>query len=58
MKATYRRKYLKGRITYSYGHPGSFNPAVIANKEVRMIYGDGHEQQNWVFTKFENSCLS
>ena len=24
----------------TYGHPGSFNPAVIANKEARMIDGD------------------
>ena len=24
---------------YSYGHPGSFNPAVITNKEAHMIYG-------------------
>ena len=40
MKATYRRKYLKRRIMYSYCHPGSFNPAVIGNKEARMIYGD------------------
>ena len=27
------RKYLKRRIMYSYGHAGSFNPAVITNKE-------------------------
>ena len=39
MKATYLRKYLKRRIMYSYGHRGSFNPAVIANKEAHMIYG-------------------
>ena len=24
---------------YSYGHPGSFNPAIITNKETHMIYG-------------------
>ena len=24
---------------YSNGHPGSFNPAVITNKEAHMIYG-------------------
>ena len=24
---------------YSYGHYGLFNPAVITNKEVQMIYG-------------------
>ena len=28
----YRSKYLKRRIKYSYGHPGSFNPAVITKK--------------------------
>ena len=38
MKATYRRKYLKRRIMYSYGHPGSFNPAVIGHKEAHMTY--------------------
>jgi len=36
----YRSKYLKRRIKYSYGHPGSFNPAVITNKEAHMIYGN------------------
>ena len=37
----YRRiKYLKRRIKYSCGHPGSFNPAVITNKEAHMVYGD------------------
>jgi len=30
----YRSKYLKRRIMYSHGHPGSFNPAVITNKEI------------------------
>ena len=34
------RKYLKRRIMYSYGHAGSFNPAVITNKEAQMIYGN------------------
>ena len=33
IRAVYRSKYLKRRIMYSYGHPGSFNPAVITNKE-------------------------
>ena len=37
-RAVYRLKYLKRRISYSYGHPGSFNPAVITNKEAHMIY--------------------
>ena len=31
---------LKRRITYSYGHPGSTNPAVITNKDAYMIYAD------------------
>ena len=31
---------------YSYGHPGSFNPAVIMNKKDDI---QKHEQQNWVF---------
>ena len=39
MKATYRRKSLKRRIMYSYGHPGSMNPAVTGNKEAEVIYG-------------------
>ena len=39
-RAVYRLKYLKRRISYSYGHPGSFNPAVIMNKEAHMIYGN------------------
>ena len=34
-RAVYRLKYLKRRIRYSYGHPGSFNPAVITNKEAQ-----------------------
>ena len=25
---------------YSYGHPGSFNPAVVGKKEAYMIYGN------------------
>ena len=39
-RAVYRLKYLKRRIRYSYGHPGSFNPAVITNKEAHTIYGN------------------
>lgn len=38
IRAVYRSKYLKRRIMYSYGHPESFNPAVITSKEARMIY--------------------
>ena len=40
IRAVYRSKYLKRRIMYSDGHPGSFNPAVIANKEAHVIYGN------------------
>ena len=40
----YRSKYLKRRIKYSYGHPGSFNPAVITNKEAHMIYGNMNKE--------------
>ena len=29
---------------YSYGHPGSFNPAVITNKEAHMIYGNMNKE--------------
>ena len=25
---------------YSTGHPGTFNPAVITNKEAHMVYGN------------------
>ena len=32
IRAGYRSKYLKRRIKYSYGHPGSFNPAFITPK--------------------------
>ena len=31
------RKYLNHRIVYSSGHQGTFNPAVIKNKEVHMV---------------------
>lgn len=29
---------------YSYGHPGSFNPAVITNKEAHMIYSNMNKE--------------
>ena len=37
IRAACDRKYLKRRIMYSYGHPGSFSPSVITNKEAHMI---------------------
>ena len=42
--AVYRSKHLKRRIMYSYGHPGSFKPAVITNKEAHMIYGNMNKE--------------
>ena len=42
--AAYRRRYLKRRIMYSYGHPGSFNPAVITNKDANMICGNMNKE--------------
>ena len=44
IRVVYRSKYLKRRIMYSYGHPGSFNPAVITNKEAHMIYGNVNKE--------------
>ena len=44
IRAVYRSKYLKRRIMYSYGHPGSFNPAFITNKEAHMIYGNVNKE--------------
>ena len=44
IRAVYRSKYLKRRIMYSYGHPGSFNPAVITNKEAHVIYGNMNKE--------------
>ena len=29
---------------YSYGHPGSFNSAIITNKDVHMIYGNMNKE--------------
>ena len=29
---------------YSYGHPGSFNPAVLSNKEAHMLYGNMNKE--------------
>ena len=44
IRAVHRSKYLKRRIMYSYGHPESFNPAVITNKEVHMIYANMNKE--------------
>ena len=43
--AVYRSKYLKRRIMYSYGHPGSVNHAVITNKEAHMMYGNMNKEK-------------
>ena len=33
-------KYLNRRIVYSSGHQGTFNSAVITNKEVHMVHSN------------------
>ena len=33
-------RYLNRRIVYSSGHQGTFNPAVITNKEVHVVHGN------------------
>ena len=40
IKTFCHRKYLNRRIVYSSGHQGTFNPAVITNKEVHMVHGN------------------
>ena len=40
MKTFCHRKNLNRRIVYSSGHQGTFNPAVIKNKEVHMVHGN------------------
>ena len=40
IKTFCHQKYLNRRIVYSSGHQGTFNPAVITNKEVHMVHGN------------------
>ena len=40
IKTFCHRKYLNRRNVYSSGHQGTFNPAVIMNKEVHMVHGN------------------
>ena len=40
IKTFCRRKYLNRRIAYSSGHQGTFNLAVITNKELHMVHGN------------------
>ena len=40
IKTFCHRKYLNRRIVYSSGHQGTFNPAVITDKEVHMVHGN------------------
>ena len=40
IKTCFHRKYLNRRIVYSSGHQGTFNPALITNKEVHMVHGN------------------
>ena len=43
-QTAYRRKYLKQRIMFSHGHPGSFNAAVTTSKEAHMIYSNMNKE--------------
>ena len=48
---------------YSHGHPGSFNPAVITNKEAHIIYGNmknetGSSQAAGFYKKASRKFLS
>ena len=40
IKTFCHRNYLNRRIVYSSGHQGTFNLAVIANKELHMVHGN------------------
>ena len=40
MKTFCHRKYSNRIIVYSSGHQGTFNPALITNKEVHMVHGN------------------
>ena len=40
IKTFCHQKYLNHRIVFTSGHQGTFNPAVIMNKEVRMVQGN------------------
>ena len=37
-------KYCKRRIGYSTGHPGSYTPVIITNKEAQMIFGNMNKE--------------
>ena len=47
IKTFCHRKYLNRRTVYSSGHQGTFNPAVIANKEVHMVHGNKYERRDF-----------
>ena len=40
METFCHHQYFKRRIVCSCGHPGTFHPAVITNKEAHMAYGN------------------
>jgi len=46
IKTFCHQKHLNRRIVYSSGHQGTFNPAVITNKEVHMVHGNIHVNTN------------
>ena len=37
-------KYCKRSIRYSTGHPGSYNPVIITNKEAHLIFGNMNKE--------------
>lgn len=36
------------RLKNSAGYPGSYNPAIVTNKEAHLIYGKKRDQTNFV----------
>ena len=61
IKTFCHRKYLNRRIVYSSGHQGTFNPAVITNKEVHIVHGkintnDETSHTTWGFQLPKKHC--
>ena len=53
IKTFCHRKYLNRRIVYSSDHQGTFNPAVITNKEVHMVHGNINKYERRDFTCYQ-----
>ena len=49
LKTFCHRKYLNRRIVYSSGHQGTFNPAVITNKEVHGTRQHKYERRDFTY---------